>query len=580
MHIAITAIDFQRQNPHSCSGGLRRDALVVLCGGWRRPRPVQIHIVAQCTSPSADQDDRVIAARVGPHLRDQHIPVPLVDEFRDAQALMALFQQMAVVIGTRMHSGILALAVGVPPVSIGYQPKTQGMMEMVGLPNYVLPIEAISAAELLHTSMNCCNNSLSLWLPSRNESIMRLQLDELDQHPDAFQSQPIRVLQIISGLDIGRLSGGAKYFAVRLTLGLHLHAFTAPSTCNPGMKSGAGSGMARAASASDVADVSCAVNAKLTGGATPELSTRPDSSPENNRRCKPRRSDQSVGKVHARSPSAQCALSTSTNSGRRIPGLGQLLSTAMHRLRFRCTDRRIRYNPGDPGKSGAGASVSSARAGHLQRDRRRSAAHAASHDARCAMSQHPLLPVSIRRLTEQKGFGYLLDAMPRVLADRPAHLLLIGAGPLEQNLRAQAKSLALEDDVEFLGWRPDVLALLPHADLFVSASLWEGLPTVVLEAMASRLPVIATCVSGSESVHDRRAGCWLPLGGPSRLRLPSTGQSSTRIRCSTSPRSPIFHCPALPLTTQLHNSLRSFPPDAQRNTHSVNTATQKWVSRT
>lgn len=183
VHIAITAIDFQRQNPHFLLQAAYEDALVGFVRRLAETRPVQIHVVAQCTGPSADQDDRVIAARIHARLRDQHIPVTLVDEFRDVQTLMAFFQQMAVVIGTRMHSGILALAVGVPPVLIGYQPKTQGMMEMVGLPNYVLPIEAISAAELFaHVDELLQQRSQLVAALTERVDELRLQLDELDQH--------------------------------------------------------------------------------------------------------------------------------------------------------------------------------------------------------------------------------------------------------------------------------------------------------------------------------------------------------------------------------------------------------------
>lgn len=324
------------------------------------------------------------------------------------------------------------------------------------------------------------------------------------------QSQPIRVLQIISGLDIGRLSGGAEYFAVRLTLGLDPARFHRAVYVQSWHESEAEAEWRQRLSASDVAIYSApstqsSLAAQLQSYRRALDDFRPEIVTSHSERADlinlwgkythaahPR----SVRTVHIDQQwkthpwfgaafehgyapiafDAQIAVSATIQAILENRGLARL---------FR---RRVQviYNGIDAGLLHTPPPM--------------------TPPPLPAMSQHPLL-ISVGRLTEQKGFGYLLDAMPRVLANHPAHLLLIGAGPLEQNLRAQAKSLALEDNVHFLGWRPDVLALLPHADLFVSASLWEGLPTVVLEAMASRLPVIATCVSGSkEIVRDRSTG--------------------------------------------------------------------------
>lgn len=103
----------------------------------------------------------------------------------------------------------------------------------------------------------------------------------------------------------------------------------------------------------------------------------------------------------------------------------------------------------------------------------------------------------IGRLVKQKGVTYLVQAMSIVNQYRPAYLLILGTGPLELNLRQQVKESSLEDKVFFLGRRSDVLQILPHLDIVVLPSLWEGFSTVMLEAMAFRIPVIATSVSGS-----------------------------------------------------------------------------------
>lgn len=119
----------------------------------------------------------------------------------------------------------------------------------------------------------------------------------------------------------------------------------------------------------------------------------------------------------------------------------------------------------------------------------------------------------IGRLVEQKGHTFLLQAIARLAASQPIHLVVIGSGPLEGNLRAQAAALGIADQVHFLGSRRDIAAILPHLDLVVSASLWEGLPGVILEAMAAQTPVIATDVSGSrEVVLHGQTGLLTPAG--------------------------------------------------------------------
>ena len=120
--------------------------------------------------------------------------------------------------------------------------------------------------------------------------------------------------------------------------------------------------------------------------------------------------------------------------------------------------------------------------------------------------------LTIGRMTEQKGHRYLLDAVPAVLARHPdVYFLWAGVGPLQSQLRAWVRTLGLEGRVWFLGRRHDVADLLAAADLFVLPSLFEGLPLVVLEAMAAGLPVVGTRVCGTaEAVHDGVTGRLVP----------------------------------------------------------------------
>jgi glycosyltransferase involved in cell wall biosynthesis len=124
----------------------------------------------------------------------------------------------------------------------------------------------------------------------------------------------------------------------------------------------------------------------------------------------------------------------------------------------------------------------------------------------------------IGRLTEQKGHIELILAMRKVQKVHPVHLLVIGSGPLEIYLKALVEDNSLEDSVHFLGNRKDVMQILPHLDMVVSASLWEGFPTVILEAMSQGVPVIATDISGScELIESSKTGILVPPGDPQSL---------------------------------------------------------------
>lgn len=109
----------------------------------------------------------------------------------------------------------------------------------------------------------------------------------------------------------------------------------------------------------------------------------------------------------------------------------------------------------------------------------------------------------IGRLAPQKGHADALVAIAEVLERHPhAKLSIVGHGELRAELEQQAESLGIASAVQFLGQRNDIPLLLAQADMLVSSSLWEGFPTVVLEAMAAGVPVVATDVSGSRELVE------------------------------------------------------------------------------
>ena len=115
----------------------------------------------------------------------------------------------------------------------------------------------------------------------------------------------------------------------------------------------------------------------------------------------------------------------------------------------------------------------------------------------------------VGRLVPKKGLNHLLDAMPRVLAQRPdTSLAIVGFGPEEAALRAQVERLGLGAQVEFLGARPqgELPPLYRSAGLFVApfvrdaAGDQEGLPVALMEALACGCPVVAGDVAGMQDL--------------------------------------------------------------------------------
>lgn len=124
----------------------------------------------------------------------------------------------------------------------------------------------------------------------------------------------------------------------------------------------------------------------------------------------------------------------------------------------------------------------------------------------------------IARLTEQKGHRVLFDALAQTQALRDVHLVVVGGGELEGDLRAHVGASGLSSRVHFLGPRRDLGDLLASWDLFVMPSFWEGLPLSLVLAMGAGLPVVATRVAGiPEVVQDGATGLIVEPGSSAAL---------------------------------------------------------------
>ena len=116
---------------------------------------------------------------------------------------------------------------------------------------------------------------------------------------------------------------------------------------------------------------------------------------------------------------------------------------------------------------------------------------------------NPAAPVvlGVGRLSEQKDFSTLIKAFAQVRQHRAARLLILGVGPERQALSELAASLGVKADIDFLGFVNNPHAYMNQADVFVLSSKWEGLPNVLIEAMAVETPVVSTnCPSGAAEI--------------------------------------------------------------------------------
>jgi glycosyltransferase involved in cell wall biosynthesis len=125
----------------------------------------------------------------------------------------------------------------------------------------------------------------------------------------------------------------------------------------------------------------------------------------------------------------------------------------------------------------------------------------------------------VAHLESHKGHAYLIEAA-RILKSRAPKMkfIIVGKGSLELTLEEQARGLGVDDIVYFLGFREDVPRILASLDLFVLSSYLEGLGSSIMDAMASRLPVVATMVGGiPELVKDGETGLLVLPRDPASL---------------------------------------------------------------
>ncbi|MFB2834782.1 glycosyltransferase [Floridanema evergladense] len=122
--------------------------------------------------------------------------------------------------------------------------------------------------------------------------------------------------------------------------------------------------------------------------------------------------------------------------------------------------------------------------------------------------------LAVGRLDKQKDFPTLIRAFAQVKQQRPARLMILGEGQDRNLLESLVQELGLEKDVALPGFVDNPFAYMKRSALFVLSSLYEGLPTVLIEAIAVGTPVVSTdCKSGpAEILENGKYGKLVPVG--------------------------------------------------------------------
>lgn len=178
INIGVTIINRGLQDDTFSNQQGYEETLVAFFQEFHNLHPIQIHFFVQCTGPSLDQNDTEITMKIYERIRDI-VPTNAPKQSSSALDLCAEYKKMDMMIGSRMHTGILALISGTPTLLIGYQPKAIGMMDSLNLREYCTNIGNVSLDFLLNGSSKLTSNNAEI----RNDISEKIetQLVELDK---------------------------------------------------------------------------------------------------------------------------------------------------------------------------------------------------------------------------------------------------------------------------------------------------------------------------------------------------------------------------------------------------------------
>jgi glycosyltransferase involved in cell wall biosynthesis len=138
---------------------------------------------------------------------------------------------------------------------------------------------------------------------------------------------------------------------------------------------------------------------------------------------------------------------------------------------------------------------------------------------RSGTADRPARLLTVAAFAPKKAHTDLLEALTELRPDRDVTLELVGEGDTRRRVEARARELGVSDVVRFRGEQPksEVAELMRRADLFVLPSVFENLPCVLIESLASGLPFVATAVGGVPELVDGPGGILSPPGDPRAL---------------------------------------------------------------
>jgi glycosyltransferase involved in cell wall biosynthesis len=137
------------------------------------------------------------------------------------------------------------------------------------------------------------------------------------------------------------------------------------------------------------------------------------------------------------------------------------------------------------------------------------------------VGEDALIVATVARLSPCKGHRYLLHAIPRILEHHPScRFVLVGSGPLREELGSLAEEMGIAQAVSFLGWRHDAWHIMEAADLVAHPSLHEAFCSVIVEAMALGRPLVTSNIAAApEQIENGKSGILVPPRDPGALAV-------------------------------------------------------------
>ncbi|MFW6116574.1 MAG: polysaccharide pyruvyl transferase family protein [bacterium] len=160
--LGLTLVQWGAQNRDFSRQAIYEHAITAAIESFLRARGGRVFLFAQVHGPTQSEDDRIPAKRIRTKLGHLGDRVVLVDRIIAPHALKAVFGHMDLFLGTRLHSNIFALSEVVPVVAIAYQYKTHGIMQMLGLQQWVLDIENLDSERLIEHLDNAWEKRASI----------------------------------------------------------------------------------------------------------------------------------------------------------------------------------------------------------------------------------------------------------------------------------------------------------------------------------------------------------------------------------------------------------------------------------